>query len=286
MTDGNDHPILTVVGVVAVALGLLMAFVPGFAAAIGTGYAAVTAVGLLALVQGLRVARARQATEVDAAETPDVETVESVPTPGDEFDRTVAELRSGPRRVLIRERSDLRETLEEAAVTAVADRDNCTPERARARIADGTWTEDVHAATFLGGDDAPSPPLLTRLKLAASTESPYQHRMRRTADAVARAAGVDPADEASADGRSDEGGDSGSGSPLTDGWLSAWWPSRRDAEGSADSRSVDADEPTCPSESADGSDTAPDARRRADDEPQADAEGRGSEADRRTEAEA
>ncbi|WP_137283735.1 DUF7269 family protein [Halorussus salinisoli] len=194
MTDGNDHPILTVVGLAAVALGLLMAFRPGLAAAVGTGYAAVTVVGLLALVQGIRVARSRQTSELRAATTPDVETVETVPTPGEAFDRTVAELRSGPRRVLVRERADLRETLEEAAFTAVADRENCSREQARELVAAGTWTDDAHAASFLGGPDAPTPPIFDRLKLAASSESPYQYRIRRAADAVARTAGVEPDD--------------------------------------------------------------------------------------------
>ncbi|WP_276280845.1 DUF308 domain-containing protein [Halorussus caseinilyticus] len=196
MTDRGDHPILTAVGVVAVALGLLMAVQPRLASAVGTGYAAVTVVGLLALVQGIRVARSRQATDLQATTTPDVETVETVPTPGDEFDRTVAELRSGPRRVLIRERADLRETLEAAALTAVADRENCSRQQARERIDAGTWTDDVHAASFLGGTDAPSPPVFDRLRLAVSTESPFQYRIRRTADAVARTAGVDPSDDA------------------------------------------------------------------------------------------
>ncbi|NEU57727.1 hypothetical protein [Halorussus sp. MSC15.2] len=218
MTDGNDHPILTAVGLVAVALGLLMAFVPGFAAAIGTGYAAVTVVGLLALVQAVRVARSRQATEVAATETPDVETVETAPTPGDEFDRTVAELRSGPRRDLIRERADLRETLEAAAITAVADRENCSREQARERLDAGTWTDDRHAASFLGGEDAPSPPVFDRVRLAVSTESPSQYRIRRTADAVARAAGVEPADAESSGSRDDgESGETDPGGTETDG---------------------------------------------------------------------
>ncbi|WP_128477516.1 DUF7269 family protein [Halorussus pelagicus] len=193
--DDDGHPILTTVGVVAVAVGLLLMFVPGFAAAIGTGYAAVTVVGLLALVQAVRVARSRMATELRAAETDDVETVEAMPTPGEEFDRTVAELRSGPRRNLIRERSDLRDTLETAALTAVADRENCSRDQARDRIETGAWTDDPHAATFLGGPDAPSPPLADRVKIAASTQSPFQYRIRRTADAVARTAGVEDEDD-------------------------------------------------------------------------------------------
>jgi len=208
MTDRDDHPILTVLGVVAVALGLLMAVQPRLASAVGTGYAAVTVVGLLALVQGIRVARSRQATDLQAAETPDVETVESMPTPGDEFDEMVAQLRSGPRRVLIRERADLRDALEEAALTAVADRENCSREQAAEALDAGTWTDDVHAAAFLGGADAPSPPLLDRVKIAASGESPFQLQIRRTADAVARTAGIaadaGDTDEADSAGETDD----------------------------------------------------------------------------------
>ncbi|UPV98994.1 hypothetical protein M0R88_10690 [Halorussus gelatinilyticus] len=206
MSEQSSHPILTTVGIVTVAVGLLMMFVPGFAAAIGTGYAAVTVIGLLALVQALRIGRSRMTTDLHAAETDDVETVEAMPTPGDEFDRSVAELRSGPRRVLIRERADLRETLESAALTAVADRENCSREAARERVEAGTWTDDPHAAAFLGEGDVPSPPLFDRVKIAASTESRFQYRIRRTADAIARKAGVEPDAAGESDGgESDEG---------------------------------------------------------------------------------
>lgn len=237
MTD-DGRPILTALGVVAVAVGLLMLFVPGFAAAVGTGYTAVTLVGLLALVQAVRVARARRATELRAAETDDVETVEAMPTPGEEFDRTVAELHSGPRRTLVRERSNLRETLADAALTAVADRENCSRERARELLEAGAWTDDPHAAAFLGGPDAPSPPLFDRLKVAASGQSAYQFRIRRTADAVARTAGVEIAETADGDGDdSDEpAGETNGG--RTDG-ASA---------GTADSTRA------APAESADGGD--------------------------------
>jgi len=218
----DDHPVLTTVGIAAVALGVLMVVQPGLAAAIGVDYAAVLLIGLIALVQGLRVARSRQRSEIRGAETPDVETVETMPTPGDEFDETVASLRSGPRRVLIRERADLRETLEAAALTAVADRENCSREAAAEMIEDGSWTDDVHAAALLGGPAAPSPPLFDRLKLAASAQSSFQFRVRRTADAVARAAGVtadadDDSDEGATDGGDSDGDDSDHGATGEDG---------------------------------------------------------------------
>jgi hypothetical protein len=246
MSDDSGYPLLTLVGLVAVALGVLMIVQPGLAAAVGTGYTAVTIIGLLALVQGVRVARARKAAELRSAETPDVETVETMPTPGDDFDREVAELRSGPRRMLIRKRADLRETLEAVAVTAVADRENCSREAARERIEAGTWTDDAHAASFLGGAEAPDPPLLARVRIAASGQSSRQFQIRRTADAIARIAGItdeseedgsDDSDEVEADENrgSDEGdagtdGPSGSGRDGEASTTTAETAERREAE--------------------------------------------------------
>ena len=209
MSDGG-HRILTLVGLVAAGLGVLMVFQPGVAAAIGTDYSAVTIIGLLALVQALRIARARRAAELRAAETPDVETVETRPTPGDEFDREVADLRTDPRRSVIRKQANFREALEAAAITAVADRENCSREQARERIEAGTWTDDAHAAAFLGGAEAPSPPLLDRMKVAASAESARQFGIRRTADAVARVAGVTDESESGDGGESERGEADGS----------------------------------------------------------------------------
>ena len=196
MSLEDDHPILTTVGVAAVAAGVLMVVNPGFAGLIGTGYFAVTLVGLLALVQGFRVASARRKTEIAGLETPDVETVETMPTPGSDFDERIAALNTGPRRESIRKRRQIREALEAEALAAVARERNCSREEAEALVRAGTWTDDPHAATFLGGDDAPRPSLRERLRLAASTQSTFQHQARRTAVAVARAAdpGLDQSD--------------------------------------------------------------------------------------------
>ena len=204
MSDDRDHPLLTLVGLAAVTLGVLMVVQPGLAAAVGTDYTAVTVVAFLAVVQALRVARARKATEVRSAETPDVESVEAMPTPGDDFDREVAALRSGPRRTMIHKRADLHEALKATAITAVANRENCSREAARERIEAGTWTDDVYAASFLGGTEAPNPPLLARVKVAASGLSAHQFHIRRSADAVARVAGVVDASESATRSESTE----------------------------------------------------------------------------------
>lgn len=190
MSD-DAHPLLATLGLLAVGAGVLLVARPGLAATIGTDYAAVTLVAVLALVQCLRVVRARRASEVRTARIGDVETVESMPTPGEEFDRMVEEIHAVPRRVSIRRQDDVRETLEGAALAAIARRENCSRDRAREHVAAGTWTDDVHATVFLGGEGAPTPSLVDRLTVAASGHSPPQFRIRRTADAVARTAGVD-----------------------------------------------------------------------------------------------
>lgn len=199
MSLEDDHPILTTIGVAAVGAGVLMVVNPGLAGLVGTGYFAVTMVGLLAMIQGLRVARARRETDIEGLQTPDVETVETMPTPGWEFDEQVATLNSGPRRESIRKRRQLREALEEEALAAVARAENCSRSEAEELLRAGTWTDDPHAATFLGGSDAPSPPIRDRLRLAVSTQSVFQHRARRTADAVARSADPDAGQETGRD---------------------------------------------------------------------------------------
>lgn len=207
MTD-DEHPVLVAGGLVAAGVGLLLVFRPGLAAAIATGYAAVTLLGLLALVQFLRVARARRRSEIHLAGTDDVETVEPMPTPGDDFDRQVEELHSGPRVADVRRTNDLRETLATYAIDAIVEREHCSRDRAVEHLEAGTWTDDVHAATFLGGEEAPTPELRDRLRVAASRQSTAQFRLRRTADAIARTAGFDDGD---VDGETDGAAASGSG---------------------------------------------------------------------------
>ncbi|MFC4550519.1 MULTISPECIES: DUF308 domain-containing protein [Halorussus] len=198
MSLDDDHPILSTVGVAAVALGVLMVLNPGLAGLIGTGYVAVTLVGLLALVQAARVAGGRKASDVAGADTPDVETVPTMPTPGREFDDRLADLRSGLRRETVRRRAEIEEMLRETALDAVAADQNCSREAAAERLEAGTWTDDPHAAAFLGESEVPPPPLLDRLRVAASTESKFQLRARRTADAVARLSDADPGPDATA----------------------------------------------------------------------------------------
>jgi len=195
----TDHPVLTAIGVAAVGLGVLLVVRPGLAAVVGADYVAVTVVGLLAVVQAVRVVQRRRSTEIRGAETPDVETVETVPTPGEAFDDRVAGLRSSGRRTTVREREDIRDQLVETAVTAVARARNCSRAAARERIEAGAWTDDRYAAAFLAGPDGPSLPFRSKLRFVVGSESLRQHQMRRTADAVARLAGIDA--DADANGR-------------------------------------------------------------------------------------
>lgn len=185
--------VLTAMGVVTFASGVLFVVRPELAGAVGATYGAVTLLGALGLVQLLRVLRSRRRTALRAAEPDDVEAVPSVPTPGAEFDRTVAELHAVPRRISLRRQRQVQESLLEAAVRAVASRQHCSPERARELVLSGAWTDDPHAATFLGGPEVPPESVAERLRVAGSSYTPPQFRIRRTADAVARTAGHDEA---------------------------------------------------------------------------------------------
>lgn len=145
-------------------------------------YAFVTLVGALAMLQGVRYAAARRRSDVRETETGDPELRYRVPTPGDEFDEQMVDAAGWSLRSVSRRR-DVRTRLRQATLDALVVHDHCNPAEAEARIESGTWTDDAIAATFLS-DDAPAPPLRTRLWTLFRRESQFSHRVRRTVDAV------------------------------------------------------------------------------------------------------
>jgi hypothetical protein len=82
-----------------------------------------------------------------------------------------------------RYRRETTNQLHDAAVTAIVEAENCTPQIARNRIADGTWTDSPRAARFLGGRDAAELPLSVRIRDWASGDS-YRRHVRDTVQAI------------------------------------------------------------------------------------------------------
>ncbi|WP_433633867.1 DUF7269 family protein [Halomicrococcus sp. NG-SE-24] len=182
----SDRPLLTAAGVLAAAWGIAALFAPQLAAVVSTDYLFVRLVGVLALLQGVRVVQERRRGSIDQAETGDPETTVSVPTPGGEFDESLRRVHDGARKSRFKSRKRIRKRLESAVVDAIVQREGCSSDEAREVVKSGEWTDDPYAASFVGGPDPPRRPLRKLFRRSVDGETKYQRRARRTADAVAR----------------------------------------------------------------------------------------------------
>jgi len=175
-------------GLVLVAGGLAVTVVPGLAGGIGFDSAALTAVGLGALVLAARAIRVRLGATDRRPDLPSPERRQSCPTPGDGFDDRLAAL--GPRGRLrgARDHREVRERLEGVAIRVLV-RDGLSEAAAHEALARGTWTEDPHAAAFFAEASATDIPIEDRLRAAFSTEPRPGRRARHAIDALAQRAG-------------------------------------------------------------------------------------------------
>ena len=180
----RDRLLLTTVGILAIGWGLAVVFAPGLAAVVSTGGVFVNLVGILALVQGIRVVQSRRRRDIEGAETGDPETNMTLPTPGREFDEGLRTVHSGSRSQRFQSRKRLRTHLERSLLEAIVQREGCSEDDAQAQIETGDWTDDPYAAAFLGGPSAPRRSWREWLRHSLGGETTFQRRARRTADAV------------------------------------------------------------------------------------------------------
>ncbi|WP_049971294.1 DUF7269 family protein [Haladaptatus cibarius] len=180
----KDRPLITVVGILAIGGGLAVVFAPELAGFLSTGAIFVKLVGVLTLVQGLRVVQGRRNNDLLQAETDDPETNVTLPTPGTEFDERLLQVHSGPRKERFRARKKLRATLETSLVEAIVQREGCSKDEARTQLETGEWTDDAEAAAFLGGPSAPRRSWREWFRQSFGGQTRFQRRARRTADAV------------------------------------------------------------------------------------------------------
>lgn len=184
-------------GALAVLLGLAMVYVRSLAGAISPQWALLILVGVLAVIQGLRLVQSRRRTELQETETDDPERRYEAPTPGDDVQESLALARRWSRAGRTT-RSKLRDRLHEAAVTGVMDEFGCSREEAARRVRAGDWTDDPVAAAFLG--DAVTLSARQRGRLLVDARSPfgqYSTSFARTVRAVASLSAVDPRAEVS-----------------------------------------------------------------------------------------
>jgi hypothetical protein len=165
------------VGVVAVLVGLAGVLV-GLTGPFSLTEAFVTAVGLLALVQGVRYALDRRATERRWTSLGEPERRYRPPTPGDDFDR-----RTNVSRLPVASLRRIRTRLREAAVASMVAQ-GVTPDDADDRIAQGEWTDDPVAASFLQVGSTPVP-LRDRIRALVDGRPIERVRVSRTVAAIA-----------------------------------------------------------------------------------------------------
>lgn len=169
--------VLETVGIATVTIGLLFVLRPSLAASVSVPEAALTLLGVIALVEGARSIRKRRRVDVDQAETPTPEEPLRTPMPGEDFDRSLHPGQMGASRV--------RRRLFEAATDTVSLRRDLDPDEAERRVEEGSWTDDPVAASYLGGPDVPPPPWRTRLRLLLDDRARRRFFAERTVAAIA-----------------------------------------------------------------------------------------------------
>lgn len=170
-----------VAAVLLAGVALAMVVYPPLATYVPANRLFVLLAGAIFLYLGLRTARERYREEFEVAEFDDPETAPDLPTPGDEFDESLAAL--GRLDAYDRQRrQDLRERLTRAALDAIERERGCTRERAEEILYRGEWTDDPFAAAFF--TDRVDAPLVQRVRATFSRESRQRRRARRAALAI------------------------------------------------------------------------------------------------------
>lgn len=173
--------VVSAAGVVAIVLGLAALFARDIAAALAVEFTFVTVVGVLAVVQGLRMIRERRSVEVVRAALEDPELRYEAPVPGDDLDTDIANATGWSIHSQNR-RSRLRKRMAETATATVASVENVSHAEARERVRRGSWTDDRVAAGFLG--EQRGYPLDEHARRLARGESQFSFGARRTAAAL------------------------------------------------------------------------------------------------------
>jgi hypothetical protein len=176
--------VLVALGVAAAAAGLAVAVQPSLAGGLSPTSALVTLVALLGLVGALGAARSRLRGRRREAALPAVERRRSFPTPGEGFDRRLAELPEHAPRSADRERALVRSRLRETAVDVLGRYGGLSPEGAEAALESGTWTTNPEAVAFFAPDADRALSLVDRVRDALGAERTFTRRARAVVDAL------------------------------------------------------------------------------------------------------
>lgn len=185
----SDRRVWAAVGAALFGVALLVLLVPAVGsivpvaavvAALGNDYLLVAALAALVLVATLAVLGLRWVTGVSEATTPTVETAASG-APGRDVDETLDSL--PPVRVTPAQRR-LHRRLRSAAIGVVAEATQRSRGDARARVEDGTWTDDAEAAAFVADEELQPPPVAQRLGARLRREHWFRRRVAATVASI------------------------------------------------------------------------------------------------------
>jgi hypothetical protein len=192
--------VLVALGSLAAAVGLVALVRPSVVAGLSLPGALVSLLGLLAIVQGARIAYGRYGADGPWENDPLPERRHVSTLPGESFDRTLTQAADRSRRTGAGERREVRDRLRSAAVAALTRYEGLSEATARQRLADGGWTDDPVAAAFFARG-AVSPRLRDRLRgLVAGS---YRVRATRAVDELSALA------DRTGRGRGEDGGTDG-----------------------------------------------------------------------------
>lgn len=177
--------ILLVVAGVAFVFGLGALFVPGIAAALSTPASSIAVIGLIAILLGLLFLKYRYDTDIARTDLPEPERPAPLAVPGDEVDRMINDVGlSLPDRTHSDPRRELRRRLTGAAIDTLVTGHNMTEAEARERLAQGTWTDDPHAAAFFTHELPEWASTSVRLRTRLSIRDPFARRAIRAAEEI------------------------------------------------------------------------------------------------------
>ena len=183
MADSTVRRALVGAGIAAVGLGLVTMVVPGGGGIAGGSATLVSFLGVVALAQAARVTSEFWNLERRSADLPDAHRSESATVQGETFDRAF-QLSARRGRVGRRNRDRIVNYVRHTAVVTLAAETDATSEVVRARLDDGTWTDDPVAAALFADDH--SPLWRDHLRTAVGRETTFQRRVRRAVVALER----------------------------------------------------------------------------------------------------
>lgn len=183
----NYRRLALYVGIVALGFSLVSIAYPGFLG-FSLDRILVSGIGVLALIQALRVIQTRRHGELDEAKTPDPELPIATPSPGEDIESALMQFLDTRHSYYYRTR--IRDGLRSAAMSVLTQYEAYSKTEAEEAIANGTWTDDIYAAAFLNSEKTPTPPLRTRLRNMVRRESSLRRDIRHTVDEIAATAGV------------------------------------------------------------------------------------------------